>query len=205
MDISSLALWWNGSWSHLMLSSCLPENQKTIMKYWAPEGVHVHCLANMRTCLYPEWYGRGGNIKPHFPLVFKKDGLIWQPKPHSHQWATREGSQQPHVVTSCRCCRKSDRGHFHHAITTSRSEPARRKTFPSILLSFLSSGWAHGDFFVCLFLFSEVSTPLTFIEVSIFLSIHFNSLLGISLLLHLPLSHYWIRSSGGKVGRDTWF
>lgn len=54
-----------------------------------------------------------------FPLVFQKDGLIWQSKPHSHshQWATREGSQQPHTVTSCRCCRKSDRGHFHCAVT----------------------------------------------------------------------------------------
>lgn len=197
MDISSLALWRSGSWSHLVLSSYLLDNQKTIMKYWALEEDHTHCLAKTEGMFVSKVIRKTEKWKTScFPLVFQKDGLIWQSKPHSHQWAKREGSQQPHVVTSSRCCRKSDRGHFHHAITTSHLEAAllwyqelyvadRGKTSPSLLLSFWSLGWHLGIFI----LFSEISTLFTFIEVPILLSTHFNSLPGISLLSHLPLSH----------------
>ena len=147
-------------------------------KYWAPEGTHMQCLAEAEGIFVSREIRKRRKCKTsRFPLVFQKDGLIWQSKPHSHQWSTREGSQQPHTVTRCRCCRKSDRGHFHHAVTTSYLESA----FPSVPR--IVCCWWRKDFplpFVLIFifracgiylifiLFSEVQKSLIFIEVSFF-------------------------------------
>lgn len=122
-----------------------------------------------------------------FPLVFQKDGLIWQSKPHSHshQWATKEGSQQPHTVTSCRCCRKSDRGHFHCAITCMAisTMPASHLefVFPSVprimccwwrkespLPFILTLVLRACGIYLVFILFSEVQKSFIFIKVSIF-------------------------------------
>lgn len=215
MDISSLALWWSGSWSHLVLSSWLLENQKIIMKYWAPEGVHTHCVAKDEGMFVSRVIRKRGECKTSgFPLVFQKDGLIWQLKPHSHQWATREGRQQLHVVTSCRCCRKSDRGHFHHAITTSKLQSAllqyqelrvadSGKTSSSLLLSFWSLGWAHGDFY---FFLRDINTFHFYRHINFSVhsfqqpSRHLSSVP--SSTITLADKKQWVRE---RVARDTWF
>lgn len=153
-----------------MLMSWLLENQKTIKKHRAPEGAHMHCLAKAEGMFVSRVIRKRGKCKPScFPLVFQKDGLIWQSKPHSHQWAMREGSQQPPVVTSCRCCRKSDKGHFHHVVTTSHLESAlssvlrimccwwrKNFPFPFVLILVLRLGtWDLFDFY---FVLTDINT-----------------------------------------------
>lgn len=187
MDVSSLASW-SGSWGHLVVISCLLENQKTIKKYWAPEGTHMQCLAEAEGVFVSREIRKEGMCvckTSCFPLVFQKDGPIWQSKPHSRQWATREGSQQPHTVTSCRCCRKSNRSHFHCAITcmaistmpTSHLEFAfplvprimfcwwRKESLLPFILTLVLRARGIYLFFI---LFSEVQKSFIFIEVSIF-------------------------------------
>lgn len=193
----SLLASWSDSWGDLVVILLARELQDS-RKYWAPEGTHKQHLAE-DTFVLREIRKRGKSKTSCFSLVFQKDGLVYKSKPHScsQQWALREGSQQPHAVTSCRCCRKSDRDCFHQAITTSHLEFAFpsvprikccwwRKDFPLHFVLILVCRW-YGIYLIFILL-SDVQKSFLCIEVSVFLYLLISTAFWLSVFC--PIFHH---------------